>query len=199
MKKTLSILTAGILCSTLAFAQQDFTKDITTAKTQYASGKLEEAHFALLQALQEIDIRIGQEVLKLLPQQMDTLKVNAKEDNVSGTSGYVGTSIRRTYGVNRGGEITIISNSPLIGTLNAYLNTPVIGGMMTDGNTKIIRVQGYKGRMEKSQNNDGSLNYSVDIPMGNSLVTYKMSNTTDTQILKLVETLPLQQIAKLIQ
>ena len=199
MKKTLCILTACICCSTLAFAQQDFTKDITTAKTQYASGKLEEAHFALLQALQEIDIRIGQEVLKLLPQQMDTLKVNAKEDNVSGTSGYVGTSIRRTYGVNRGGEITIISNSPLIGTLNAYLNTPVIGGMMTDGNTKIIRVQGYKGRMEKSQNSDGTLNYTVDIPMGNSLVTYKMSKTTDTQILKLVETLPLQQIAKLIQ
>lgn len=199
MKKILFILTACLLSSTLVLAQQDFTKDITTAKTQYASGKLEEAHFALLQALQEIDIRIGQEVLKLLPQQMDTLKVNAKEDNVSGTSGYVGTSIRRTYGTNRGGEITIISNSPLIGTLNAFLNTPVIGGMMTDGNTKIIRVQGYKGRMEKSQNNDGSLNYTVDIPMGNSLVTYKMNNTTDTQVLKLVETLPLQQIAKLIQ
>ena len=67
-----------VMLSTSSLVAQDFGKDISTAKTAYTAGKLEESHFALLQALQEIDIRIGQEVLKLLPQQLDTMKVNPK-------------------------------------------------------------------------------------------------------------------------
>lgn len=197
MKKI--ILFTGILLAFNFVEAQDFNKDITNAKTQYSAGKLEEAHFALLQALQEIDIRIGQEVLKLLPQQMDTMKVNPKDDNVSGNSGYIGTSIHRTYGLARSGDLSIISNSPMIGTLNTLLNSPLVGGMMTDGNSKIIRVQGYKGRMEKSTQDDGKTSYAVDIPLGNSLITFKVQNCSDTQILKMVETLPLAQIAKLIQ
>lgn len=178
---------------------QDFQKDISTAKTAYSSGKLEETHFALLQALQEIDIRIGQEVLKLLPPQMDTMKVNSKDDNVSGNTGFIGTTIRRTYGIATSGELTIISNSPLMGTLNAFLNAPLIGGMMTDGNSKIIRVQGYKGRLEKSQGDGGALNFSVDIPLNSSLITFKAYRSSEEKVLKMMDTLPLQQIAKLIQ
>lgn len=178
---------------------QDFQKDITTAKSAYSSGKLEEAHFALLQALQEIDIRIGQEVLKLLPQQMDTMKVNAKDDQVSGNTGFVGTTINRTYGVVPSGELSIISNSPLMGTLNAFLNAPLIGGMATDGNSKIIRVQGYKGRLEKEKRENGDLDFTVQVPLNNSLITFKTYRSAEDKVLKMIETLPLQQIAKLIQ
>ena len=113
-----SILT---LIATNCIAQApDFAKDIATAKTSYQAGKLEDAHFALLQALQEIDIRIGQEILKLLPQQLDTMKANIKEDQVTGNAGFVGSTILRTYGVSRGCELSIIGNSPLIGTLNSF-------------------------------------------------------------------------------
>ena len=41
----------------------NFKTDIATAKSSYSSGKLEDAHFALQQSMQEIDIIIGKEVL----------------------------------------------------------------------------------------------------------------------------------------
>lgn len=198
MKRLLITIFAVTSLSTLSFSQ-DFAKDITTAKSSYSSGKLEDAHFALLQALQEIDIKIGEEVLKLLPLQIDTLKSNPKDDNVAGSSGYIGTTIHRTFGTVRGSEITIITNSPLIGSLNAFLNSPLMGGMMSDGKTKIVKVQGYKARMEKTPMDNGTTNYSIDIPMNNSLITLKMNNTTDTQILDVANKLALGAIAKLIQ
>ena len=45
---------------------QDFAKDMATAKSAYSAGKLEETHFALLQAMQEVDIIIGKEVIEII-------------------------------------------------------------------------------------------------------------------------------------
>ena len=197
MKAFISIFLFMVFCSQLLRAQ-DFKKDIGTAQSAYSAGKLEEAHFALLQALQEIDIRIGQEVLKLLPQQLDTMKVNTKDDQVTGNMGFIGTTIRRTYGKAPGGELSIISNSPFISSLNALLNAPLVGGMMNDANHKIVRIQGYKGRMEKSTGEKGE-NYSLDIPLNNSLITLKANQSSESLFLKMAEMIPFQQIAKLIQ
>lgn len=44
-------------------------------------------------------------------------------------------------------DISIIGNSTLVCTLNAFLNTPLPGGMMCIGNNKIIKVQGNKGQL----------------------------------------------------
>lgn len=78
---------------------QNFAKNISTAKSSYAAGKLEDAHFALQQAMQEVDMIIGKEVLlKQLPAKMDTYTVNSKDDNVTSNVGYIGTTIHRSYG-----------------------------------------------------------------------------------------------------
>jgi hypothetical protein len=192
----------SILFVSLSFnlqAQQDFSKDMTTAKTAYNAGKLEESHFALMQAMQEIDLIVGQEILKLLPPKMDTMALVPKQDNVSTAVGFVGTTIHRLYGTGvRRADLSIVSNSPLIGMLNGLLNAPMIG-MMSDGKTKTVRVQGYKGRLEKSEGSDGKTNYELQIPLSNTLITFKVDDCTDSQILALAETLPLPQIAKLLQ
>ena len=198
MKSTI-ILVISVLSFSLLVRSQDFKTDITNAKQSYSSGKLEEAHFALMQAMQEIDIKVGQEILKLLPAKMDTMNANVKEDRVAASSGFLGTTISRSYGVSRSGDLSIISNSPMVSTLNTFLNTPMLGGMMSDGNTKIIKVQGYKGRMTKEDNGDGKTGYTLEIPLSNALITFKVSNCTDTQMLAMANTLPLQQVAKLIQ
>ncbi|HCL04658.1 MAG TPA: hypothetical protein DHW64_01240, partial [Chitinophagaceae bacterium] len=78
-----------MLVTTLAHAQ-DFKKNITTAQTSYNSGKLQDAHFALLQMMQDLDITIGKEVLKLFPASMDSLQAVAKEETVSGSSQFTG-------------------------------------------------------------------------------------------------------------
>ena len=180
---------------------QDFTKDMAKAKAAYNAGKLEETHFALQQAMQEVDLIIGKEVLKLLPPKMDTMNVNAKEDNVSSNIGYVGATIRRVYGkYARKADLTIISNSPLVARINTVLNAPMMGGMLNDGKTKTVKVQGYKARLEKQEGSaEGIINYELQVPLGSALITFKVNDCTDTQILAMAETIPLQQVAKLIQ
>ncbi len=180
---------------------QDFVKAMANAKASYSAGKLEETHFALQQAMQEVDLTIGKEVLKLLPQKIDVMEISPKQDNISSNVGYVGATIHRAYEkVGRKSDITIISNSPLVAMMNTTLNTPLLGGFMNDDNTKTVKIQGYKGRLEKQLGSANDKNsYELQIPLGSALITFKVDDCTDTQILNFADTIPLQQIAKLIQ
>lgn len=174
---------------------QDFATDMKNAKAAYSAGKLGDAHFALLQALQEVDIIIGKEVLKLLPAKMDTAAALTKSDQVAASSGYLGTTINRVYGQSEAASINIMSNSPMVAALNTFLNTPLLGGMMSDGNSKIVKVQGYKARLQKEGDNE----WTVQIPLNNALLTFNTKNYTDSKTLELANTLPVPAIAKLIQ
>ena len=180
---------------------QDFATAMTTAKVSYSAGKLEDTHFALQQAMQEVDLLIGREVLKLLPLKMDTLASSVKDDNVSSNIGFVGATIHRSYGNGeRKADLSIISNSPMVALMNTFLNTPLLGGFMSDGKTKTVKIQGYKGRMEKlAGHTDTKTDYELQIPLGSALITFKVNDCSDTQIQNMANTLPLQQIAKLIQ
>lgn len=185
---------------TTGFAQ-DFAKAMTTAKTAYSAGKLEETHFALQQAMQEVDLIVGKEVLKLLPPKIDVMEPIAREDNVASNVGYVGATIHRAYEkAGRKADISIISNSPMVAMMNTVLNTPMLGGMMSDGKTKTVKVQGYKARLEKQPGSTNDKNdYELQIPLGSALITFKVDDCTDSQMMGFADTIPLQQIAKLIQ
>ncbi len=198
--KYIITLTAVLVYSLTGIAQ-DFTIAMTTAKTAYNAGKLEETHFALQQAMQEVDLIVGKEVLKLLPPKIDSLSTNTKDDNVASNVGYVGATIHRSYGkTGRKADLSIISNSPLVTMMNTFLNTPILGGMMNDGKTKTVKVQGYKARLEKKPGSiDDKNDYELQMPLGSALITFKVDDCTDTQILDLANTIPFQQIAKLIQ
>jgi hypothetical protein len=179
---------------------QGFDKALGTAQAAYNGGKLQEAHYALLQAMQEIDITIGKEVLKLLPPKMEDRQVKTAEDNVSSNAGFIGATIHRSYGdTSRQAELNIISNSPMIAMLNTMLNTPMLGGMMSDANNKNVKVQGYKGRLTASDLSDGKKKYEIQIPLGSALLTFSVGDCTEAQMLAMANTLPMQQIAKLIQ
>ena len=199
MKHT-TLFFAFIFFTTIVFAQTDFKGEVATAKTSYTSGKLEDAHFALQQALGDLDIIIGKEVLKLLPTQLDSLNANTNSDNVTANVGFIGATIHRDYGSpEKKAEIEIISNSPLLGTLNAFLNTPLIGGMMRDENNKTVKVQGYKARLERTDAGNGKFNYKLDVPFSSSLLTLSVDNSTESEILGMANKIPFQDVAKLIQ
>jgi hypothetical protein len=198
--KSFIIAICLFLSGTLAFSQGDFKKQITTAKKSYASGKLEDTHFALQQALQELDIVIGKEVLKLMPQKLDSLNANPKEDHVTANAGFIGATIHRSYGQGNRASVEIINNSPLIGTLNTFLNSSLLGGMMRDENTKVVKVQGYKARLEKQGDNaNGKLNYNLQIPFSGALMTFTINGMDEDGVLSIANSFPLQEIAKLIQ
>jgi hypothetical protein len=179
---------------------QEFNTAMSTAKSSYNSGKLEETHFALMQAMQELDMIIGKEVLKLLPEKMDSRPALPAEDQVTSNIGFIGATIHRTYGeLENTAEVDIISNSPMIASLNSFLNMPIIGGMMKDANNKNIKVQGYKARLSGEDRGDGSKSYEIQVPLGSALLTLRANNATEAQITAMANSLPMQQIAKLIQ
>jgi len=190
------ILSAGFV--TLA---QEFDKNIATARASYSSGNLQDSRFAMEQALRDLDIAIGKEILKVLPPKLGALAAVEKEDNVTGSGSFVGLYVQRNYGVApKTGAIEIINNSPMINSLNAILSMPVIGGMMRDENQKMVKVQGYKSILNKQVNSEtGKTNYELQIPMNNTLLTVKMDDSSEGEITAAANTIPLSKIVQMAQ
>lgn len=191
-----------MLCSFLSKAQ-DFTAHLTTARTAYTGGKLEDARFAMQQMMQELDMLTGKEVLSLLPQKLDTMNVNPKNDLVSGTSGFAGVVIHRDFGKRKtangtevGAELEVITNSPLIGTLNTLLSLPFMGN---NPDQKVIKIAGYKALVQKISGDDETSDYEIQLPLTNSLVTLKAPGLAQEKVIALMNTLPIAEIAKRIQ
>jgi len=196
MKKLL--LTIAALGTVFSLSAQDFNKNLTLARSAYSSGKLEESRFAMQQMIQELDMMAGKEVLKVLPARLNTIDANAANDNVTAASGFAGVIIHRDYGSgDQTGSVEIISNSPLIASVNAILAIPFIG--RSGGDQKVIRIDGYKALLQKNTDNSTSkVSYDVQIPLNSTLVTMRMENFNG-DIEKTAGTLPIAQIAKILQ
>jgi hypothetical protein len=198
MKNIFPILLTLLLGGTLN--AQDFNKDLSTAKTSYSGGNLEEARFAMQQMLNDIDIVVGKELLKVLPVKMDALTANPKADNVSANSGLAGAVIHRDYGIgDKTAVLDIMTNSPLISSLNAILSLPFIGNS-GDGTQKVVKVHGYKAVLQKSEDTETKkTNYTLQIPLNATLITLVGNDSSETEILKWANTLPMAEIAKMVQ
>lgn len=181
----------GFLNSAVA---QDFTSSAQTAKQSYSSGNLENTRFALQQMLQSIDLISGKEVLKVLPESFGGMSAQSATDQVSTGTGFAGVIIHREY---RSGDkmasMEVISNSPLISSLNAMLAMPFMGAG-NNGDRMVTKIDGYKALIQKGAE-DQKVTYDVQIPLGSTLITVKTENFTD-DIQKLVSAIPVAQIAQ---
>jgi hypothetical protein len=198
MKK---LLYTVILC---AFASpgfcQDFSKNIASARSSYSAGKLEDARFAMQQMLNDLDMEIGKEILKMLPSKMGASNVNAGNDNVTANTGITGVTVHRDYGAQmKMVTLDMMSNSPLVASINAILSIPFMGNS-GDGTQKVIKVNGYKGTLQKNvDETTKKTDYTLQIPIGSTLVTLTAPDTTEEQITSMANTLPLADIAKMAQ
>ncbi|MEQ8363236.1 MAG: hypothetical protein RH948_10235 [Cyclobacteriaceae bacterium] len=197
--KNISILIILIACSMASMAQ-DFDKNIASAKSAYGSGDLENTRFALEQALHELDITIGKEILKQLPTKLGAAGYNEKDDNVTGGSGMAaGLFVHRSYGEQGTGSIDVINNSPMINSINAILAIPFIGNS-GDGSQKVVKIQGYKSVLNRNENETtGKTGYTLQIPLNNTLFTIEMEDTNENEIQSLANTIPLSKIAQMAQ
>jgi hypothetical protein len=182
---------------------QEFDKNLATAKSSYASGNLEDTRFNLENALREIDIAIGKEIMKVLPTTIGTLAYNAKEDNVTGMSAsFAGLYVHRAYGTdpNKSANIDIVSDSPLMAGINAILSMPMIMNS-ADSHQKVIKVQGYKTLLTRQTNENGDTSgYDVQTPFGSSMLTLHYSgNISEADITKLANSIPLEKIIAIAQ
>lgn len=196
MKKIIFLLIIFAVCS--QSNAQEFAKRLTEAKTAYSSGKLDDSRFAMEQMLQELDIITGKEVMKILPTKMNDKAANAKADNVTGSSGFFGVIIHRDYGTVDTAkiELDIISNSPLISSLNAMLALPFVAGA---GDNKVIKINGYKALVEKVTGSNDRADYQVQLPLNSTLITLKAPGYSQDDVIKMANTLPVADIAKMLQ
>ena len=195
--KKIFILSSIMIISYFTNAQE-FKSQLATAKTAYNSGKLDDSRFAMQQMLQQIDIVIGKEVLKLLPAKLEDKAANPASDNVSGSSGFMGVVIHRDYGTDANAmTLQIISNSPMISGINALLSLPLIGN---SGDSKVVRVAGYKGLLQKEGSDDAKPEYTLQVPLGSSLLTLDSPPGVSPDLLvKAANSLPIEKIAKMLQ
>jgi hypothetical protein len=189
-----------LLVSGTTVSAQDFTKNLATAKTSYGGGNLEDARFAMQQMLNDIDILVGKELLKILPAKFDALASNAKSDNVAANTGLAGVVVHRDYGTgDKTATLDVMTNSPLIASLNAILSIPFVGNS-GDGTQKVVKVQGYKAVLQKSEDTEANkTNFTLQIPINSTLISITGNNSTEAEILKWANTLPMPQIAKMVQ
>jgi hypothetical protein len=197
--KNIITLIALVLCSA-AINAQDFAKNLETAKSSYSGGNLEDARFAMQQMLNDLDIAIGKEVLKMLPTKLETYATNDKNDNVTGNTGLAGCLIHRDYGMDpKVITLDLMSNSPLVGSLNAMLALPFMGNS-GDGTQKNVKVQGYKGLLQKNVDSEtNNASYTLQIPMNNTLLTLTVPDTNEAEVMKMANAIPVPQIAKMVQ
>ena len=201
MKKLiLSILTVSLVTAVTA---QEFDKSMASAKSAYGSGNLEDARFNLENALREVDVAIGKEVMKVLPTTLGTLAYNTKDDNVSGmSSSFAGLFVHRTYGTaeDKNAYIDIISDSPMMAGINAIISMPMVMNS-GDGNQKVIKVQGYKTLLTKQADDTGKVTgYEAQTPFGNSMLTLHYNgNITEAEVVKLANSIPLEKIIAIAQ
>jgi hypothetical protein len=183
----------------------DYPKYLNASRDAYKKSDLEDTHYNLMLTLQQLDMKIGEEILKILPENMDTLKGNKANDNVSAMTGTViGTTIHRDYGMVNKLDVDVMSNSPLVSMLNGFINNPLLANM---GGRKAMKVDGYKGSYiyEVREQTDASGKVTsvpvaeMQIPVSTSLVTIRSSGLSEDAFIKLMNTVPVSKIAALLK
>jgi hypothetical protein len=195
-----TIYTLILMICALVINAQDFAKNLSSAKSSYASGDLENARFAMQQMITDLDIMIGKDILKLLPAKMDAMASNASADNVTANTGLAGVMIHRDYGTaQKTCSIEVMNNSPLITSLNAILAIPFMANS-GDGTQKVIKLSGYKAIMQKSVNtDDNTTDFTVQVPLNSTLLTFSIPKSTEADVLRLANTIPVADIAKKVE
>lgn len=199
--KISSLITALILFASLSFVQaQDVTTNLNTAGSAYSSGDLENARFALQEALNGINQAIGQEILSKLPVDLEEMNYVESSDNVTGTNmGFAGLYVERAYkGETSDASLTIISDSPMMAGISSLLTMSVF--MASNPDQKRIKVDGYKALLTRNADEEGNVSYDCQLPFGNSLLTFTTHGITEEKtVIRMMEAIPVAEIVKIAQ
>ncbi len=199
MTKIIIIAVSIIFTAYDATCQEDFSSSVASARSEYSSGNLENARFALQQSLAEVDKEIGREIIALLPQSIVGLSVVAGSDNVSGnSSAYGGLYVHREYGdTTKSVTIDLIDNSPMPMGINSMLAMPMIMNS-SDGSQKVIKVGGYKALLQRNDTDQGVGGYTVQVPFNQSLFTIEFNGAyNEAEVTSAANGLPIPEISKL--
>lgn len=192
-------LTTSILCISTLLVGQNVEGKLSEAERNYQSQDLEGTRFALQQSLTELDILVGQEILKLLPASLAGNSFNAEEDqSVGGAMGFSGVFVSRSYpGEAKSVEIELVADSPYLATLSTFLTNPLLA-RAAGGNQKVIKVDNYKGRLTKDENEPNK--YELQIPIDQSLFSIRyVGFESESEVTAVANQIGLSAVANLLR
>ena len=142
----------------------DVKQNIASARTAFAGKKYGEAKFAVKQALLGVELEIGQNLLKSLPDKVDGLPKVPEEDQVkSSGAGFIGLQIDRVFRDDKKElALNILNDANISMGINMYLNNP---GYSSQGNSegkKTVMFKGNKGLLEFNEDEG----YTLHVPIG---------------------------------
>lgn len=160
----------------LVVTPPDVKENLSTAETVFNQGKYSEARYAVQQAMLGVEMQIGQQILRSLPEAIGDLKADPKADQVTSTGwGWVGLTIKREYTKDdKQFRFTIANNAAWMQAINLYFNN-VGYAQQTGGqqNWKQTRIKGYRAVIEYSEGSG----YKLSAPLGQtSLLVYEGVN-----------------------
>jgi hypothetical protein len=158
----------------------DVVQQITDAETAHGTAKYSDARYAVQQALVGVEIQLGREILKALPNPVNRLDKDTLQDKVASTQwGWNNLTIQRIYSDKKDKQLTItIGNNALYsGVAALYFNNAY--GVQADANNQNIKqtkVKGHKAMIEYSD----SKGYTLIVPLGQSaLIVWECINFAD--------------------
>lgn len=159
---------------------EDLKAQIEAAKKALNEKNYKEVNFSLQQALSSLAVIVGNEVLTVLPADINGLKAVKENDRVTNAGMMMaGTNIQREYvqGESNRLEVNIIVNSPMVASLGMILNNPMYTSSMSS-NEKVISVNGKRGMLKMDKENKSA---ELQIVFGQNLITFNASGMINAE------------------
>lgn len=179
-------------------APPDVNAAIDDAGKSFSAKNYSDARYEVQQALMGIEIQLGRELLKSLPDAVDGLQKDTTEDKVVSTQwGWNNMTIQRIYSDKKDKQLTVtIGNNMLYaGLANAYFgNAYSVQANSQDQNVKQVKVQGNKAIISF----DESKGYSLIVPIGqSSMVVWECINfANEDEVMAAANTFKIDDIKK---
>lgn len=178
----------------------DVKQNLTDAETSYKATSYGEARYAVQQAMLGVELEIGNQILKSLPETISGLKKIDQDDQVTSTgSGWAGLTIQRKYNDDKEKQltVTIANNAMWMSSVNMYFSSG--GYAQTNGgqqNWKQTKVKGNRAIIEYDENSG----YKLSVPIGqSSLIVYEGINfTTEPELMKAAEAIDIDGVKKML-
>ena len=178
----------------------DVKQNLIAAETSYKAASYGEARYAVQQAMLGVELEIGNQILKSLPETISGLKKNEKEDQVTSTgSGWVGLTILRKYNDDKDKQltVTVANNAMWMSALNMYFTSG--GYAQTNGGEQNWKQTKLKGNRAIIEFDEGS-GYKLSVPLGqSSLIIYEGVNfASEPDMMKAAEAVDIDGIKKML-
>ena len=178
----------------------DVKQNLADAEASYKAASYGEARYALQQAMLGVELEIGNQILKSLPETIGGLAKIEKEDQVTSTgSGWAGLTIQRKYNNDKEKEltVTIANNAMMMSAVNMYFSSG--GYAQTNGGEQNWKQTKVKGNRAIIEYNEGS-GYKLSVPIGqSSLIVFEGVNfATEPEMMKAAEAVDIDGIKKML-